>query len=290
MDDMFEEYRTLFAAVSVLLFFIVLISFGIGFFDTNEPATTSNEDPVLRVSTTQNSSVDDKDGDGLLDWEETIWETNRFAVDTDGDGTRDNDEVLAGRNPLIPGPNDALTSTSIAQNFADKDVLSYIEQKQTGSVEENVEVSAKTIVLSAKSDARYDNGDLTIVEDSSENKDAYKQSVTNALDPLNTITELEFTTLTLAIDGDEPEANELQRVIGIYNGVVSDFQNMHVPESAVSAHLNALNAVHEFVENFQAYQGFADNPLGLFSLVEETQDTIDSMIDAVVALHDYLGA
>lgn len=57
----------------------------------------------------QQTLKNDSDGDGLKDWEEILWKTDPHNSDTDGDGTGDNSEVLAGRNPLIAGPNDFLS-------------------------------------------------------------------------------------------------------------------------------------------------------------------------------------
>jgi hypothetical protein len=53
----------------------------------------------------------DSDGDGLRDWEESLWGTDKDNPDTDGDGTNDGDEVVLGRDPLLPGPDDILEAT-----------------------------------------------------------------------------------------------------------------------------------------------------------------------------------
>lgn len=55
----------------------------------------------------------DTDGDGLRDWEESLWGTDLNNPDTDGDGTPDGEEVRLGRDPLIPGPNDVLEPSTI---------------------------------------------------------------------------------------------------------------------------------------------------------------------------------
>ncbi len=65
----------------------------------------------VSISMSQNISnvtLLDSDGDGLLDWEEDLWGTDKYNPDTDGDGTSDGAEVAAGRNPTIPGPDDSL--------------------------------------------------------------------------------------------------------------------------------------------------------------------------------------
>lgn len=55
----------------------------------------------------------DTDGDGLRDWEESLWGTDLNNPDTDGDGTPDGEEVRLGRDPLIPGPNDKIDTSTI---------------------------------------------------------------------------------------------------------------------------------------------------------------------------------
>lgn len=60
----------------------------------------------------QNKQADvDSDNDGLKDWEEALWHTDKNNADTDNDGTPDGEEVRLGRNPLVAGPNDALSDT-----------------------------------------------------------------------------------------------------------------------------------------------------------------------------------
>jgi hypothetical protein len=50
----------------------------------------------------------DSDNDGLMDWQETTWQTNPCQADTDGDGYLDGEEVASGYSPVVPAPNDEL--------------------------------------------------------------------------------------------------------------------------------------------------------------------------------------
>lgn len=52
----------------------------------------------------------DIDIDGLNGWEERLWQTDPNNPDTDGDGTKDGEEVVQNRNPRIAGPNDPLNA------------------------------------------------------------------------------------------------------------------------------------------------------------------------------------
>ncbi|MEX1112316.1 MAG: thrombospondin type 3 repeat-containing protein [Candidatus Andersenbacteria bacterium] len=50
----------------------------------------------------------DDDNDGLSNADERLWGTSPNNLDTDSDGFLDGDEVQAGHNPTIPGPDDRL--------------------------------------------------------------------------------------------------------------------------------------------------------------------------------------
>jgi len=56
----------------------------------------------------------DSDGDGLLDWEETLWGTDPNNTDSDGDGTDDGEEVANGRNPAKARPDDSIKTGGVA--------------------------------------------------------------------------------------------------------------------------------------------------------------------------------
>lgn len=87
-------------------------------------ANPSNAEPIVIKS--QNKNLDglnisqlasanaqiDTDGDGLSDWEETIYGTDPKISDTDGDGYLDGEEILSSHDPLKKGPDDLLANKS----------------------------------------------------------------------------------------------------------------------------------------------------------------------------------
>ncbi|MEK7099499.1 MAG: hypothetical protein AAB916_03190, partial [Patescibacteria group bacterium] len=54
----------------------------------------------------------DADTDGLKDWEEAIFRSDPHNPDTDADGTNDGDEIKQNRDPLVPGPHDAMATST----------------------------------------------------------------------------------------------------------------------------------------------------------------------------------
>lgn len=67
----------------------------------------------------------DSDGDGLLDWEEDLYQTNPEISDTDNDGVSDKEEVDQNRSPVVFGPGltddlrDLVAQKNIAENNLD---------------------------------------------------------------------------------------------------------------------------------------------------------------------------
>jgi len=74
---------------------------------------SSSEKASLKAVTVADDSVSniDTDKDGLKDWQEVLWGTDKTNPDTDGDGVKDGTEISEGRDPVIKGPNDSLDKT-----------------------------------------------------------------------------------------------------------------------------------------------------------------------------------
>lgn len=58
-------------------------------------------------------SQQDTDQDGLKDWEETLYRTDKERPDTDADGTPDGEEVVSSRDPLVAGPDDSVAASPL---------------------------------------------------------------------------------------------------------------------------------------------------------------------------------
>jgi hypothetical protein len=59
----------------------------------------------------------DTDADGLLDWEETLWNTNPRKADSDNDGTKDGQEVALSRDPNKAGPDDIWNNSNFYEDY-----------------------------------------------------------------------------------------------------------------------------------------------------------------------------
>lgn len=77
----------------------------------------NSKDDAYIASSLEASSISDIDSDldtdkdGLHDWQELLWGTDKSDADSDKDGTTDSKEIEAGRDPMIAGPEDSLEKT-----------------------------------------------------------------------------------------------------------------------------------------------------------------------------------
>lgn len=96
----------------IALIIVVLIVSGIIFgskIDLKKPLKElNNVELVVERKTQDNLKNGDGDNDGLPDWLEEFYKTDPKNPDTDGDGTKDGDEIGLDRDPSVAGPNDPL--------------------------------------------------------------------------------------------------------------------------------------------------------------------------------------
>lgn len=106
----------IFAVVFLLLIGIVIggylvLKSRIGTASISQQLSQILEQSKKTITGCQPNSEDkskDSDNDGLMDWQETTWQTDPCKPDTDGDGYLDGEEVASGYNPSIAAPNDEL--------------------------------------------------------------------------------------------------------------------------------------------------------------------------------------
>ncbi len=250
------------------------------FFWSKKAQTISKTDPIL--AETAAISKADTDGDGLLDWEETLLSTNTNKSDTDGDGTSDGDEVKAGRNPLIPGPNDivskAATSTLVTSSSANaqgtltdqvaRDLFNTVmAQKQSGTLDKAHEQAlVNTLVDSSVKRAlakKYTVSDLTLVSESTSTRSTYKAQILSIFAPAKDVQGNELYTIGLSIENpkDKNARKAADDIVTLYKNIVDDLAHVPVPPSAVSVHLSFLNAFSAYVSSLDSVRTLEVDPV-----------------------------
>lgn len=253
----------------------------------------------------------DTDGDGLRDWEESLWGTDLNNPDTDGDGTPDGDEVAMGRDPLIPGPDDKLkpeltpvykrtdtenlnTTESFQKDYYDGIAkLSADGDLTNDTLQTFISGLAREYVAKEQLKLRYSDKDITISSDPSI---AVIKDYGNRLGVVAEIyagidfkKEIESIQAFLESGGDSG-TETLDSIITQYTSARERLLNVGtVPYALSEAHLNILNGVTGIEEAMTAMKAsYKTDPLksminlslyqqGVLLISKGSNDVVDYM-------------
>lgn len=169
----------------------------------------------------------DGDGDGLRDWEEDLWGTQKNNPDTDRDGINDGEEVLRGTDPRIVGAV-ALTS-DIDTSRALIHKLNYSTTQPILSPDPS-DVSA-TIGVDLNALEAVDTTDLN-------NLRSYGLHIAYILSPLgsSTLSTAASSTLAMVAHTHYDEATKLLTLSSLLRSIAQSLISTPVPSSAVEIH------------------------------------------------------
>jgi len=261
---------------------------------------------LIYTATESAEDAADSDGDGLFDWEEVLWKTDKNNPDSDGDGTFDGEEVAAGRNPTRTGPNDELqreldevlaelaeqsdygeqdlTATDL---FAQDFLTEYIRQKQTGAPLSESAQAALVDRLAGQVPSiqtpRYSTRDFTNIADGSSRPEDF-QSYSNELAAIMSVygqpgVEHELLILMSALKGGgEQELAKLDHTIASYQAVIDHYLTVRVPQEAVEHHLGLINALAATQASISALRNVLVDPILALSAVNTYLSSVEELV------------
>jgi hypothetical protein len=222
----------------------------------------------------------DTDSDGLKDWEESIWGTDRNNSDTDGDGTPDGMEISLDRNPTVKGPNDSLEKFPLGSNTNPTDnthsaILSrelfarYAQVKsETGTLtEKDQQEIIEAIIQNAESvierPKEYTYASLTIINTPTpENLQIYSTNLKNTLlknRPQNVGDEL--TLMAFALENrDNSVSKEMKAISEFYENTAKQMLSTPVPRTIAENHLSLINMYLRLAKNVLAFDQALKDP------------------------------
>lgn len=239
----------------------------------------------------------DADGDGLKDWEETLWGTDPNNPDSDGDGTPDGEEVGNGRNPAMKGPDDKLAQNespaagkenffskepqNLTESLARQFIVNYLYLKNSGSVsaEETSSLLQKTLGEKIYQDA-WSRSDLKITSGSRrEAKIVYLNSAGKILD--EDFQGVEGNELSVMIDvlqtRDNSRLAELEKFRAPYEKALKDLAALAVPEDYALLHLELLNILKNSERAGKDMERLPDDPFQALIGISEYLKNVSRM-------------
>lgn len=238
---------------------------------------TASSSPLVILG---NAASDiDSDSDGLKDWEEVLWGSDRHNPDSDKDGMKDGDEVRLARNPLVKGPDDAIskypmgtntTSDPItATNKFSRDLFArYSALKgQTGTVESIAqqklveEVIAGAVSLVEKPPQYTTQSLSTIKTPTSSDIQTYTSNVRAILLKERGDTGNEIAILAEAVEyRNSSNLSKLDAISAYYTRTAKALLGIKVPQPIAQNHIAMTNAYFALSKNVSAFKYVLTDP------------------------------
>jgi hypothetical protein len=129
--------------LAFLIIVVILITTTIvssKFINKNKATEKSPINLTIKNALDKKLDPKDTDGDGLSDWQEEIWGTDKNNVDTDGDSTSDGEEVNQNRSPIVKGPDDKILD--------DREITKELIKESLARSKDNADPNSLTTILS----------------------------------------------------------------------------------------------------------------------------------------------
>lgn len=198
----------------------------------------------------------DSDSDGLPDWQEEIWKTDKNNPDTDSDGTTDGQEVKDGRNPAVAGPDDKILNDEEA---ASKVITESLSKKSTdpNSVTSILSKNLLLRLAQLQQSQQYttesgdalakDLVDQTVSEVQIPEK--YPENIFLTFDSTNKQKLQEYSDKMISIQSTElskgnTDSTNLDPVINSFKSIAFQMSVMGVPEDLLSVHAKITNGYY----------------------------------------------
>ncbi|MES2409179.1 MAG: hypothetical protein V4509_02650 [Patescibacteria group bacterium] len=259
----------------------------------NQTPTTDQYSNVGYTSDEEkNVSALDSDGDGLPDWQEIITNTDPHKTDTDGDGTPDGKELELGRDPTIAGPSDKLDKSKTATSTADTS-----SGDMTISEEVSKNLFANAVYLSNNNSMTDDNVNTLVsnLVDGVQNNFTYKEYTASnfTINPSPTDADLRFfastfVSLQIQLLGNLSENTEPEAMASIYNNQAASLYEVSAPGPISDTELEIINNFSKVGAVFDTFSKQSEDPLKLPLAVKAYQDAANTQADLVRTIGRYL--
>lgn len=280
--------------------------------------------PLTVIAGGENQLDSDTDGDGLKDWEESLWRTDPKNPDTDDDGATDGEETTQNRDPLKQGPDDKISANiddvvlknqkqaeseqTITAGYAKKFLTSYLLLKQAKG-ELTTEDKNKLVsdfmsdIQPLKVEDKYKLSDLKITQDDSkETIEKYAEEMKKVLvsEGYFLADDLEVFENLLKIIKDNRDQNEFDRYVYLlnyssqkYDEVVKKLTHtsFFIPPSVVNFHKEVINGLNNLVISIKMMAIVKNDPIkaimGKTLYIEQLKRTFNALNEIQKIFDDY---
>lgn len=278
-------------------------------------AQTENGLELLSAQEITQKIEDDTDGDGLSNWQESLWGTDMSNADTDNDGTPDGEETKNGRDPKIPAPNDKLFDAVNSKDPATVSALKILNDPNNLTSQTAKNIMTATALLKGENIPKDQLVSTIIGSINDEVAKALQPKVYTVSDlkisKTGTVGELKiygnnvgkiilYISDQLPIKNDliilddyakNQDANVLKKFevkVKVLKEILSDLiKNTSVPQKAIDAHLFYINSLENYISVLDNISKTKDDPVRGVMAFKNYQTSTDNLTLSVKKFSEF---
>ncbi len=261
----------------------------------------------------------DSDNDGLMDWQETTWQTNPCQPDSDGDGYLDGEEVASGYNPTIPAPNDELTdqdptkprtlpnnlTLALAESLRKRIINQGLESVTNPLEPADLTTSNRLVNTAIQETINQATGEFSLPNISDEEivistdisataVQSYAGKIIEAIEQWEVKTSIEQSALFESESElfyyaiQNRDFTEIDKYIKFYQGAAEEFKQIPVPSHFKDIHKEQIGIFWVTANIFRAVKQIDQDPLKTNLALEQYKITVDLFNQMLLRLVDQL--
>ncbi|OGI87272.1 hypothetical protein A2995_01180 [Candidatus Nomurabacteria bacterium RIFCSPLOWO2_01_FULL_33_24] len=237
----------------------------------------------------------DTDGDGIKDWEESLWGTNPKNKDSDGDGISDNEEVEIKRKGLEINLNEEgeienLNETEIFSRefFATVVALSESGNLNEITINELANTFGESIIKQEIPDTFY-SSDLKLIGAGPLGAKTYYNQIKTITDKYNSEgigSELEIVSQALSSQ-NVLVLEKLKDISLAYKSFAQDASKISIPSDLLNTHLSLINNYQKISQSINGMGSLLDNPIIGLSNLRQYKQYYRELEKVVLELEEY---
>lgn len=234
----------------------------------------------------------DSDGDGLLDWEETLWGTDPYKIDTDGDGILDGEYVANRKKDKAPEEIVNFEDLSFTQQFSREFFGMYLEFKADGEVTEVEKNALIAKILNSRDPdlpLPYEASRVKTIPQTEENLRSYFVGIVLMVQGASPkdITKSELVLLEEALQDDAPELlGEVKRIADGYAKLSNELQTLSVPQTVRTHHAEFVTATMRLAHIIEGFSRADSDAAYALVVLPEYQNEVDRMVLALQGINE----
>jgi len=281
------------------VFLVVLFLLKTGFFFKNSADLAQNKEGeglVYSTAIVQDLVNKDTDGDGVLDWEESLWETDPTKKETTP-GTPDSaaisklktDQTVQQGESLLKGKSQEMENLTETDKFSRELFSTVAALNQSGAMDEatadKISNSLAEHIQNASPKKVYTLSDIKI---STKDDKVVTRTYSEALGGIEQKYSPNYTVLDVlqkfSVDEnniDSSVLSELDPIIKQIDYTINAMLKINVPQSLATLHLNVINSMEksmEIVSDLQLYDTDVIVALSAISQYDQNATTLSSDI------------